>query len=60
MAQVVGSEPVTMKKNPRYKADGRKAYLKAVRKWKFDPPYINPCEYLTLGMMVWYFWTKSS
>jgi hypothetical protein len=30
---------VGLSPNVRYKADGRKAYLKALRKWKFDPPY---------------------
>jgi hypothetical protein len=31
---------VDLTQNSRYKPDGRKAYLKAMRKWKFDPPYV--------------------
>src|SRR5579859_3347693 len=39
MAQTGPGDAIALTKNSRYKPDGRKAYLKAMRKWKFDPPY---------------------
>ena len=39
MTSTIESTPIPLSQNPHYKPDGRKAYLKAMRKWKFSPLY---------------------
>jgi hypothetical protein len=40
MSQTPSGETVTFNMNPSYQPDGRKAYLKAMRKWRFDPEFV--------------------
>jgi len=40
MSKTGSGEAIILSRNTSYQPDGRKAYLKAMRKWRFDPKFV--------------------